>query len=513
MDIHSNIKQLSLQKNLPEQIAEQSFELDYLLADYLPDIFKILKCEVTPTVTSVLVGEGKVTCDLSMELRVLYLAEQTHDVCVICQKQEQQKTVDISNLMPDSNVSVSVRPDQCRCRVVNPRRIDLRGTVLLKLEPEGQETVSYLSGEGKDTTMQYKTERMECLAGKKTVCRQMTVVETSPLPYGKPPIETVLLYRTTPMLKEVKRVQDKVVCKGNIRLHLLYLPKAEEGESKQMQTAEFLSPVDAIVNLDAPADAKLQVSFDVITTELTAQNDISEAALEGQYHLNLCVDCYDVGEMAYVSDLYSTASEVEKQTKMLNCLSLQQMVDETCICKNLLTVPGGISQVLDLLCDIRGTSLRTTAEGNAVFTVNLQLDLFALDENGMPFCAERLIPCEFTPDVAVSNGEAVFSPKLGIVSESYRITESGELEVRCELQMRGAFCRKQKITAVTGVTKDDAHPYERGAACVYLYYAKAGEDAWEIAKRFCADHAMMMEENELNASVLSSDRMLLIPSV
>ena len=116
MDIHSNIKQLSLQKNLPEQITEQSFELDYLLADYLPDIFKILKCEVTPTITSVLVGEGKVTCDLSMELRVLYLAEQTHEVCVICQKQEQQKTVDISNLMPDSSVLVSVRPDQCRCR-------------------------------------------------------------------------------------------------------------------------------------------------------------------------------------------------------------------------------------------------------------------------------------------------------------------------------------------------------------------------------------------------------------
>ena len=43
--------------------AEQGVELDHVLPDYYPEIFKILKCCITPRVTSAAASGGKLMLD------------------------------------------------------------------------------------------------------------------------------------------------------------------------------------------------------------------------------------------------------------------------------------------------------------------------------------------------------------------------------------------------------------------------------------------------------------------
>ena len=43
--------------------AEQGVEFDYILPDYYPDIFKILKCTLKPKIVSYNISGDKLICD------------------------------------------------------------------------------------------------------------------------------------------------------------------------------------------------------------------------------------------------------------------------------------------------------------------------------------------------------------------------------------------------------------------------------------------------------------------
>ncbi|MGN0699973.1 MAG: DUF3794 domain-containing protein, partial [Oscillospiraceae bacterium] len=55
---------------------EQGVELDYVLPEYYPEIFRIVKCIFSPKIVSVnLSAEGKLSIDGVVGIKVLYLAE------------------------------------------------------------------------------------------------------------------------------------------------------------------------------------------------------------------------------------------------------------------------------------------------------------------------------------------------------------------------------------------------------------------------------------------------------
>ena len=65
---------------------EQSVELDYLLPDYCPSIFKVLKCKLIPKITSERISDGKLYIDAIVYIKVLYAAENSNEIHNIDQK-------------------------------------------------------------------------------------------------------------------------------------------------------------------------------------------------------------------------------------------------------------------------------------------------------------------------------------------------------------------------------------------------------------------------------------------
>ena len=52
MDLKLNREMLSMTRTILDASCEQAVEKDFLLPDYYPDIFRVLKCVITPTVQS-----------------------------------------------------------------------------------------------------------------------------------------------------------------------------------------------------------------------------------------------------------------------------------------------------------------------------------------------------------------------------------------------------------------------------------------------------------------------------
>ena len=73
MDLKLNREMLSMTRTILDASCEQAVEKDFLLPDYYPDIFRVLKCVIMPTVQSHSINGGKLSFDMAVLIRVLYV--------------------------------------------------------------------------------------------------------------------------------------------------------------------------------------------------------------------------------------------------------------------------------------------------------------------------------------------------------------------------------------------------------------------------------------------------------
>ena len=201
--------------------AEQGVELDYVLPDYCPDIFKILSCTLSPKVVSYNVsGDCKLNMDGVVYIKVLYMAENSNDIYCVDQRYTYTKTVDMSRKnMPDvtPTVSLSMKSDYCNCRAVSPRRIDVRGAVSCRIK--AMAGVEYALPEIPEN-LQVKTAEVSCCG--KTLTTEKQIVIREEIETGAEGIAFIMQCSAIPKVTDLRVIADKAVLKGTVSISALY---------------------------------------------------------------------------------------------------------------------------------------------------------------------------------------------------------------------------------------------------------------------------------------------------
>ena len=82
MDFKLNSQAFSCSVSALDCAVEQPVEMDYILPDYFPDIFRVLKCDVIPKISSHTISSGKLAMDICVTIRVLYVGNDWNDEVV-----------------------------------------------------------------------------------------------------------------------------------------------------------------------------------------------------------------------------------------------------------------------------------------------------------------------------------------------------------------------------------------------------------------------------------------------
>ena len=114
--------------------AELPVETEILIPDYLPQVFKIVKCFVSLVVLQKQILNGRITLDGYLRCTVCYQAEEEQSLCQTEQKLPFTRTIDLAPAQAgDGQIQVGGEVEYLNCRAVNQRRIDVRGAYALNL--------------------------------------------------------------------------------------------------------------------------------------------------------------------------------------------------------------------------------------------------------------------------------------------------------------------------------------------------------------------------------------------
>ena len=95
---------------------------------------------------------------------------------------------------------------------------------------------------------------------------------------------------------------------------------------------------------------------------------------------------------------------------------------------------------------------------------------------------------------------------------SYTLAGSSEVALKTELRMEGTVIHCTETDVLSDILIQEDEKFQDNFA-LRLYFGKAQENVWEIAKRCHTSVEAILEENELTQEELSENQMLLIPII
>ena len=494
---------------------EQGIELDYVLPDYYPDIFKILKCSLTPSIVSYSVSGTQLYIDGVVYIKILYLAENSTDINCIDQRYTYSKTVELVKSADSPSVSIFPRADYCNCRAVSGRRLDVRGAVSCKIKVTGCFESQLLCGvsgcgtESKNNPINYCGSRL--YANRQYVVRED--IETG----AGGGIAAIISVGCTAAVSDTKIIADKVVVKGEAKVKALYLTRNSSGviETEVMEAAV---PLSQIIDIEGITDShSCYARLEVMDCDLEIkQSDDGENRVLG---CDITVDCkvsaYKEAVISPVCDIYSTEYETDFTTTLVKIEQTPQLISAQNSFKTEVECSdGNISEIFDCKCDLTGTSVRTAEDGRLIIGGQAAIQLVGRNSDGKPVVIEKTESFEIEPDVTVDRDAYSISPAVSITGVSYSITGDKTAEVRAQISAGGLLYRLKTVGAVSEIVVNEDKPKQKSKEyALKLYYAESGESVWDIAKKYNTAASSVAAENELEQEIISAPCMLLIPIV
>ena len=452
--------------------AELPLETEILISDYLPPVFKLVKCFVRPVVLQKRLQPGKLQLEGYLRCVVYYQGEEGAGLCQTEQKLPFTKLLDLPEFVFTAwAVQVEGQTEYLNCRTVNPRRIEVRGAYGLVVSVHTQvktDVITALSDGGVE-------QKLVTLSGvrRAAVLEKLVTVEGE-IRFPTPPA-AVLDLSGNASVGDLKLLNGKAVAKGGLVVSCAW--RAEGDPALQSQSVNLT--FNQVLDVDG----------------------LSEDCR-----------CLCVAEPVGFTLTEGEGEEPGRLTATLMLRLRACTLDETVTLTGSGPLPDAGAKILACFASF-GPALLAYRENNWDLTSRVTVTAFG--ENSL----SELESYEKVLELALPLGrelpsDAELIPECWLRAEDLRcVCANGTLEVNLSVKAEGAILQRSGNTCVGSIALGEPLTPADPEISLRIYYAQAGEELFAIARRFHVSPAQMLAANDLaeGTTAIDAPRRLLVP--
>ena len=488
-------------------VQEQSLELDYILPDYCPDIFRLIRCDIEPVITDSSLNGSRLSYEVRCNIRILYGGGDGSAIRSVEQHRSYVGTVELGTDISSPEISLTPRTERVDLRAVNKRRIDLRGAVSVKIlvtRQREQEVISDASG----MNIQLKRTPVRYAAARLTAEKNFSIEESIDLGAARSDISDIISCRCRAAECESRLISGKLLVKGEAEVRLL----CTGGDAPA--PISFSLSYSQMLDMDGLDDSySSAVTAEVISCEVTVSDS---RTLRCEAELRLRCRAVKAASAMIAEDAFSTLYPCTVETAEIQTGQIPAVYDESL--KHTAVIARGEEVPQDIFAmwsTAKNINARTGEDGRSV-TISgmLVCSMAARDKSGSIIMPDRDEAFEETIVLPDDISGATISAEVSVRDTSYDISAANVLTARTDMAVRLSVYSSASVRAVTDISADTSVKKERdGDYAIKLYFGAENEDIWDIAKRYSTSVEAVMEENELSGERLESGGMLLIPII
>ena len=511
MDYRINKEELAVCSTVLDGCQEQPVDLDFSLPDYCPDIQRILKCQVYPTIQMKNISGDRLDVDGVYVVKIIYLDSER--MCIRCCEHSSPFSVSfqMKGDVMDPVAFTKTKVEYLNCRAVSPRKLDIHGAFSVCAKVVGRQNQQVVCGIDGDDLQQMK----KSVTAGNIVCaaqQQFSVSEVLEIGQGKPEAQSIVRVDATPVAHDTKRIANKMILKGEAVIKVLYSASLEEGELESM---EYTLPISQIIDADGlKEDSTCSVKLETLGCDVQIRDDSSGEAnlLSVELKIAATVLAFENKTFEIVTDGYSTNYETELTYGTSEFERLLESTNDSCVLKNTFELgDDSVSKIVDVWNEIIHVNAQRE-DDKIVFQGKYNICVLAIGTEDTPFYKEKMMEFTHSRDWQGDSEQLRMSSDAFLSSMSYRISGANELEVRIELNLQADIYASDSFKSVLSIEALEDKPRSKDAsAALVIYYADQGEAIWNIARDYCTSMDAIKQENDLECDVLEERRMLLIP--
>lgn len=480
---------------------EQPVELEYQLPDYYPGIFKMLQFRLEPHVCSCRTSGDQIIIDGNSTMKLMYVDEENGLIRTINQNIPFSKTMKLKNESEDIAVFYDIKTNYANCRIVSPRKIDIKGSLTISLKIQVQNDEMILNNANKEG-IELNRNSASIISDQIWTTRQFGISEQIEL---NPPAQEILDVRISAVANECKIISNKAITKGEAYINVLYCTENSNFPISKNFTTEISQIVD-MPRIDE--NFTCDVRYDITSVDSNINENGNILDLDADVTVNSCAMLSK--NIYLVTDAYSTECEIKTTTKNINFSSVLSLINDTVVLNETIEKIR-FNEIYDMCVNITDLSPKQVSDG---FSFNAKLNIMALvnSDDDVAEVYEKTIPIEFKLKKDINSENSNVDVNLAVTNINYEIV-NGNLQIKIYAHIGGFVFCNEKFAAVSDLILDDTKPKEKASSALMLYYPEHGDSVWNIAKKFCTSTKAIMEANDLEDDVVKNKVMLIIPIV
>lgn len=484
----------SLQKNpvfinetILNETVEQPIECDALLPDYCPDIRRILKCTMTPALMSKNLMSGRLTIEGLAMLGILYLSaggELARGEYKVPFSRTMELPADADNPL----ITVTLSQGRLSCRAVSSRRLDIRGSVVIRATGVTCTEEPLICGCEDETLQLRRRERTGVRLAAQSE-REQRLTQTMTLSGSGAPLTRILRCDAHIARREERIENGRLLVRGEVQASAL-AAREDGGWERAECTLPFEVPLELPgLGDDTPCEVWQEICC--AAAEPAADEDGEYRSIGWDITIMTYARLYKPYRSTVCTDCYSTRYASSGRAREICTTQLHSICGESETWRDTIPLPEQMGEIAALWITEEGCTVRPEGDG-LLAEGKLNLTLLGRMGDQELYSFDRAL--ELSHAIPAPEG-ARWNARLECRSCQWEL-RGGELSLTCELWWSGAVWSEAKDAVLEEVTVDEKRPKSDPASRgLYIYMAEPGEDLWEVARRYNTSEDRIRADN------------------
>lgn len=510
MNLNSYTQNLGFFETAFESTAEHSLDVDITLPDYCPDIQRILKCNISTNILSVLNNSGRITADVNAVIRVVYIGDNGK-ISAYEQSCPIQKYTESNKITNDTAVRVNVCIDYVNCRAVSPRRADIKAMMTFIFKAINKTNKKILcDADGAGIQLMKENYSFASVTG---ICEKtFSMNEVIEFSENKNPVSQIINISHHAIIGETKIINNKVLIKGDCIVKISYI----SDNNDSIDFVEHSMPISQIIEIDGLNDNNIcNIKLNICSCEALPKSDSSGnmRLIDLNARISAFVTSFDELPMSLISDAYSTEYETNNSYKSIEVCEFKDKINTSFTNKVVLESIGvSVDSVISVWCsDLK--YIVSSKDKGLLISGTYQANVLYSDAEGKTDIIQKIVDFECISNLDDIAENLSFIGSAQITGCNCSVTGDSRLEMKTEIYVSGIILSKFNRKYISSVSVSDETKKQNNHCALTIYFCNDGENVWDIAHRYNTSVEAVMFENDLSEQTIRKGKMILIPSV
>lgn len=464
-----------------------TFDEDYNLPDYKPDVLSLILKQGTVCVEDVKVTRGHVSVKGVLKFEVLYRAEQNSlGFCSVAGSAVFQETVAVDQAEEFDTASVTCVVEDLSIHITNSRKLAVRGLLAVEVTVSEFVTVEVPCGMEGEQKMEVLKKPLSYLQLKTSGKDQCRVHEELELPANKLNIQDVIWKSLRLESVVCTPMNGNIQIRGDLSVFCLY--QGEPG----IRLEWFETKIPVVCRMDVTEAEPDSICYAKVTDmdwNLSVQEDLEgerrvlaiDGSIKGEFRV------YEERKSEVIKDLYALDKTILPETESMVFEQLLMKNDSRCKVNDSLGLDHGQKEILQI-CNCSGeiqVDRQMVVEDGVMVEGAIKIQvLYLTQDDAVPIDAvEGVVPFQYRIEAPGITSQCRYELGSDLNLLSVMMKNSSTLEVQALLDFHMiVFAREQMETIMS--MKEEPVKMETLLSLPGLtgVRVKPGDSLWSIAK-------------------------------